>query len=401
MTNENRLGLLRLAASLFVAFALCACSTKPEAVTIYANVGTYPTLYSAAQVWSTTEPTLFMYGRSETLSQDPNDYPPAVKKLNSRWGWDDQVDGMLDFIDDHNSPHVTLYLQDAYYPIALTLQAKTEATVEARFIEDGTFTYDQYNTLRGDDAPEVWRTYNTDYQGWIADVARGDVTNLPTRLTPQSTVAPCYQGASNRVQHLAIIENIVNKSVTDEVKKCDLIQKRAVDLYEEMDETRKQAFYKLTQFDRERFLGYFNASPKPNIVVTGTNSASAATHIALVKVVFNRFAEDYDLFFKPHAGGFGGGAKGGEHGDTIGLEHDIILFPAEMPFEILMWTLNDEISIMGGFPSTLYLSQPDPKKVHFYFAASEANLSAAEKYMYDAGLMPNVVFIDPANPHWP
>jgi hypothetical protein len=380
-----------------------ACSKPPpEDVTIYANVGSYPTLYSAAEVWSTTEPTLFMFGRSETLSHDPNDYPPSVVSLNTHWepGFG-PGDEMLDFIDDHNSSNVTLYIQDTHYPYALQLRARTDATVETRLIEDGSYTYNQYNTLHGEDAPLVWDTYMGQYEGWLSDVSRGDESNLPQVATPQVTVAPCFARTSDRVQHLVIIEDIVNESVADEVAKCDLIQSSAAEVVSKMDDATKRSFFKLVKFDRDRFVGYFDASPKPNIVVTGTNPTPADVQIAAVRVVFDRFGEDYDLFFKPHPGGFGGHAKGGESGDTIGLEKEIVLFPGQMPFEVLLWTLNDRISMIGGFPSTLYLSEPTPEKIRFYFAASEKNLSAGERYMYDAGLMPNVVFIDPANPHWP
>lgn len=79
-----------------------------------------------------------------------------------------------------------------------------------------------------------------------------------------------------------------------------------------------------------------------------------------------QYGEGYDIFFKPHPA------------DTSSAGYEIefpglTLLPGQMPFEIFVWALIDRVDMIGGYPSTVFLTVP-VDKVRFIFAADAASL---------------------------
>gem|GEM_PF-2650278 len=67
----------------------------------------------------------------------------------------------------------------------------------------------------------------------------------------------------------------------------------------------------------------------------------------------------------------------GVSGDSAGYETEfpgLTLLPGQMPFEIFVWALIDRVDMIGGYPSTVFLTVP-LDKVRFIFAANAESMA--------------------------
>lgn len=96
----------------------------------------------------------------------------------------------------------------------------------------------------------------------------------------------------------------------------------------------------------------------------------------------DQYGSEYDVFFKPHPA------------DNSSSDYEkqfpgLTLLPGQMPFEIFVWSLLDEVNLIGGYPSTTFLSVP-LDKVGFLFATDAASLPRPL----------NLLFSDAPNVEW-
>ena len=152
-----------------------------------------------------------------------------------------------------------------------------------------------------------------------------------------------------------------------------------------LPEASKQQFYRMAKFDYARFAGLFDLSPKKNLIIIGTRHSSAASEqqqAAYVERIIQQYGSDYDIFFKPHP------ADSSSAGYPDRFE-GLTLLPGQMPFEIFVWALLDKIDMIGGYPSTTFISVP-LDKVGFLFAADADGLVRPL----------NILFRDAASVEW-
>ena len=143
-----------------------------------------------------------------------------------------------------------------------------------------------------------------------------------------------------------------------------------------LPEASKQQFYRMAKFD---------LSPKKNLIIIGTSHSSAASEqqqAAYVERIIQQYGSDYDIFFKPHP------ADSSSAGYPDRFE-GLTLLPGQMPFEIFVWSLIDRVDMIGGYPSTTFISVP-LDKVGFLFAADADGLVRPL----------NILFRDAANVEW-
>ena len=98
--------------------------------------------------------------------------------------------------------------------------------------------------------------------------------------------------------------------------------------------------------------------------------------------IVGQYGAAYDIFFKPHPA------------DTSSASYEtdfpgLTLLPGQMPFEIFVWSLMDHVDMIGGYPSTVFLTVP-VDKVRFIFAP------VAESLVRPL----NLLFRDAANVEW-
>ena len=109
---------------------------------------------------------------------------------------------------------------------------------------------------------------------------------------------------------------------------------------------------------------------KKNLVIIGTSHGSeesARQQRDYVARIVEQYGEGYDIFFKPHPA------------DTSSAGYEIefpglTLLPGQMPFEIFVWALIDRVDMIGGYPSTVFLTVP-LDKVRFIFAANAESMA--------------------------
>ena len=121
-----------------------------------------------------------------------------------------------------------------------------------------------------------------------------------------------------------------------------------------LPEEAKKEFYRMANFDYDRFKALFDASPKGNLIILGTSHTtdeSRRQQAAYVQRIMEQYGAEYDVFFKPHP-------ADGSSSDYEERFPGLTLLPGQMPFEIFVWSLLDEVNLIGGYPSTTFLSVP-------------------------------------------
>ncbi|TWP22791.1 hypothetical protein ETU10_09340 [Apibacter muscae] len=99
-------------------------------------------------------------------------------------------------------------------------------------------------------------------------------------------------------------------------------------------------------------------------MIIGTTNSSAQQQY--ISQVYNDYSNEYDIFYKPHPA------------DRDYLDYEktypgLILLPAQMPFEVFVWSLIDEIDVIGGNQSTVFMTVP-ANKIKFIFAKDSESL---------------------------
>ena len=135
-----------------------------------------------------------------------------------------------------------------------------------------------------------------------------------------------------------------------------------------LPEEAKKEFYRMANFDYDRFKALFDASPKGNLIILGTSHTtdeSRRQQAAYVQRIMEQYGAEYDVFFKPHP-------ADGSSSDYEERFPGLTLLPGQMPFEIFVWSLLDEVNLIGGYPSTTFLSAADaaslPRPLNLLFS---------------------------------
>ncbi len=113
-----------------------------------------------------------------------------------------------------------------------------------------------------------------------------------------------------------------------------------------------------------------DASPKPNIIITGTSGIDQR-YITKTKELYG---DDYDYFYKGHPG----------HRSYYPTDESITILPWGTPMEAVLWAFGDDIAVLGGYQSSLYMNAPKDMKKFFY--ASSLTTSPLD-LMYPLGLL--------------
>ena len=155
-----------------------------------------------------------------------------------------------------------------------------------------------------------------------------------------------------------------------------------------LPEEAKKEFYRMANFDYDRFKALFDASPKGNLIILGTSHPTderRRQQAAYVQRIMEQYGAEYDVFFKPHP-------ADGSSSDYEERFPGLTLLPGQMPFEIFVWSLLDEVNLIGGYPSTTFLSVP-LDKAGFLFAADAASLPRPLNLLFSDA--PNVEWMQP------
>lgn len=268
-------------------------------------------------------------------------------------------------------------------------QGIDSARVKVTMLSDGTATYNNFHNYFGDAA-----TAEQNWNDYAAEVEALDWNHggrYPEIRAPEEFASytwPYY--LSTRPDYRLMLQNssLMESScpfIADRLAAMKMESVQPYELLTALPEASKQQFYRMAKFDYARFAGLFDLSPKKNLIIIGTSHSSAASEqqqAAYVERIIQQYGSDYDIFFKPHP------ADSSSAGYPDRFE-GLTLLPSQMPFEIFVWALLDKIDMIGGYPSTTFISVP-LDKVGFLFAADADGLVRPL----------NILFRDAANVEW-
>lgn len=339
----------------------------------YATFGTLPTLYAGLHVLSHNKPSYFAYERTSTF--DPEFFPSNVtlSVTNGTAAQEVMRDYMKKKILEINErdPKAVFgfYVDDIRSRLAFdwfTAQGIDSSRVKVTLLSDGTGTYDIFYKNFGDvnSAENNWESVKREVNSlpWAIELpSEPTKRNLKALGEFNSFTWPFYMSTFSNYSYLlqdASLFETNSPFIREEMKKMNLISQSPQKMLNELNPIQQLTFYKMANFDRNKFVKLFNKSPKKNLIIIGTVLSNNQKH--LLNRVYKEYESEYDIFYKPHPG----------DSDYIDYETTypgLTLLPAQMPFEIFVWSLMDEIDVIGGNSSTVFITVPTDK-VKFIFA---------------------------------
>ena len=361
---------------------------------LYIHYASMPPLYSGLHMLTHNKPSV-LYDARGTLTAGTY-FPANVTRLSG-----DFVQESLDFmmeVNEENPDAVFGFVTgDAriYNAIGWPSYAGIDSSrVKITLFPDGSGTYGaSYNTPFGP-AISGGTNFKTHIQSLNEAFARQftmeDFVEDPyTRSYTLPHPAATFPQVHYYIQDLAYL--ITNDPYVEAQKNLsNYIVKSPDKLLADLPYQKQQQFYQLTNFDKGTFETLFDASPKKNLVIIGTNTNTNASfppevQRAFVQMVMDQYGENFDVFFKPHPSDTDYNKEGSPYDEVFGLT----LLPARMPFEIFCWALSDKMDAIGGTSSTVFLTVP-LEKVNFMFAPNSSSL----------GIPLNTVLADSPNVNW-
>lgn len=352
----------------------------------YAAFGTLPALYSGLHLLSHDKPSWFFYERPKTF--DPDLFPAyatpytaadrngAISDAEVRKIADELKRRILAINAADPTALFGLYVTDLTCRVGydwFVAQGIDSARVKVTMLSDGTATYNNFWNYFGDPATAErnWDAYAAQVEAldWNHG-GRYPVTRAPADFN--SYTWPYY--LSTRPDYRLVVQNrelfessgpFIDRRLAG--MKIESVQ--PYDLLNALPAASRQHFYRMTEFDYDRFEALLDASPKKNLVILGTSNFTpegVRQQAAYVARVVARYGGEYDLFFKPHPADY-------SSADYPERFEGLTLLPGQMPFEIFAWALLDRIDMIGGYPSTSFISLP-LSKVGFLFAPDAASL---------------------------
>ena len=268
-------------------------------------------------------------------------------------------------------------------------QGIDSARVKVSLLSDGTATYNNFYNYFGDPATaqQNWETYAAEVEALDWNHG-GRYPETRAEFELESWTWPYYlatrPGYRLVMQNGALLESSC-PFITDKLREMQIEDIQPYEMLSALPESARRQFYDMAGFDYDKFAALFDASPKGNLIIIGTshqNAASEQQQRDYVARIVGQYGAAYDIFFKPHPA------------DTSSASYEtdfpgLTLLPGQMPFEIFVWSLMDHVDMIGGYPSTVFLTVP-VDKVRFIFAPDAESLVRPL----------NLLFRDAANVEW-
>lgn len=359
----------------------------------YITAGTMPTLYAGLFMLSHNAPSYFFYERTNTF--DPAKFPSYVTMSPFLGGVEIQKkmrDYMKAKILEVNRENPTavfgLLVDDLRARLGYDWfvgQGIDSSRVKVTLVSDGTGTYNEfYNNFNNTATAETkWNEYVTtiDALNWNHS---GKYPS--TRVIPEFDSWSWAYYLSTRPNYRLLLQDdslleTESPYIKEQIAKMDMLNQSPYDMLNALPKAQQDEFYAMAKFDRASFEAMFEASPKPNLIIIGTNGKPKEQR-SYTDRIYKQYGETHDIFFKPHPAD-----KSSEDYEKVfaGLK----LLPGQMPFEIFVWSLLDQIDVIGGFQSTVFMTVP-VEKVRFFF---EPNASSLPRPL-------NLIFANAENIEW-
>ncbi|MGL5253595.1 MAG: hypothetical protein ACRC9L_01005 [Brevinema sp.] len=403
---------------LIILSALATCSVVPNPVAIsfgvsptieallpisdyaiYTDEATLPTLYSSLTFLSHDKPSYFYSARAGAINTTR--VPPHVKVLSSDAELKDKI-AELNATNPNST--FTFYMNDlrlAKLQMFFYSQGISADRVRAIMLSDGTATYAGFtDNYLSQDAFSKW---NQAKRRVLDTLSRPTALSDKDEFIPDGTFLTGPDVSSNIEFWMQWPELLSTSS--DELRRHletttgKYYKVQPSEYYDLLPSAKQEDFQKLVGLDKswakgegngtlnnQTILEALNDSPNPNIIIVGTNPFGNQTdkYIAQVK---NKYGDKFDYFFKAHP------ADSTNPADTT-----ITVFPNRLPMEAILFAYSDNIAVLGGYESSLFMSAPT-KIEKFFFpkrngtVTSPENLLSPLNGMYQKGILGKVEFI--------
>lgn len=368
----------------------------------YFTMGTMPTLYAGMLALENEQESYMFYSRPSTF--DGNKFPShvhvyeydldptaanasdEVKLAVCNW-----MKSKIKEINDKN-PKATfsIYMDDlrsrvAYYWFASLGIDLTR--VKVTILSDGTGSYNEFYKEFGKagEGERNWKKYATQINrlkwngGKVKDPHAGDA---PEEWDNDNHW--CYYLSTNPnycyLLHDASLLETNDPYVKEEMKKMNVWNRTPYQLLNDLSADKRAKFFDMASFDSRVFDEMFDASPKDNLIILGTNPGTDAAKIReqkdYTKKVCDKYGSDYDIFFKPHPSD-----RSSDEYETLYAEYGLKLLP-KAPFEVFLWKLGDKMHVLGGYQTTSLLTAPK-EKVKFLFHKGPGDLPKPLNLLFD------------------
>lgn len=350
----------------------------------YLTFATLPALYVGLDVFTHDKPSYVFYSRLQTY--DPTLFPAHVTVLSpagtgeasasQQAAMREQMMARIRTLNDADPTAVFgLYVDDIRCRAGyewFVAQGIDSARVRVSLLSDGTATYNNFYAYFGNDATAAhnWDTYaaavealDWNHDGRYPQTRATDDFYAPTWAFYLAT-RPGYRLI---LQDKTLLESS-GAFMDARLAEMHTLDRQPYEVLEALPAASRRQFFRMAQFDYDHFATLFDASPKPNLIIIGTNASGTNVveqQRSYVAQVVSEYGAQYDIFFKPHPA------------DTSAADYEqrfgLTLLPGQMPFEIFIWSLLDRIDVIGGYPSTVFLTVPTDR-VRFIFAPDAASL---------------------------
>lgn len=337
--------------------------------------GTMPTLYAGLYAVDKEVPTYVFYERTQTFNAEG--YPDHVEICP--YMGEAEEEQMRDWMKttikaiDEKNPDATfnLYVDDLRAGVIshefFADQGIDISRVKVYMLSDGTGTYNEfYNNFGTSGTGEAyWKKMVDEINSlsWGSD----DDEFIDTKALPDfeahwhwSYPLSTREGFTLVLHDKALLEpQTEDEYVKARIQEMHCDDKNVVDMFNALSPDKQKQFLAMVPYEKEVFEKLMEESPKPNLIINGTNG-QPENQRKYVEEVYNKYKEQYDVFFEPHPA------------DESYFDYEEA-FPGlknvpKMSFEFVLMFISDKIDAIGGFPSTIYLTVP-VNKVKFMFAA--------------------------------
>lgn len=344
--------------------------TQPDYY-FYATFGTMPALYAGLHLLSHDRPSYFFYERAETF--DPTLLPPHATYVPCPREYMKEIFKQKILEINASNPNATFgFLTDDIrarlgYDFFVRLGI-SPSRVEVTLLSDGTGTYNEFYKAFGDatKGKDAWNNYKQQIDGldWDATHPMPELEGANFESFNWAYYLSTYPGYKLLLQNAALLETN-NEAVKAELTQMKAITMPPLDMLNKLSPERQEMFYRMSKFDKAYYESLFTASSKPNLVIIGNDTHVASSPEAqqnYVRQIWEQYGNSHDIYFKPHP----------RDDDSQNYEQffpGLVMLPRQMPFEIMIWALNNLIDLIGGYPSTTFLTVPT-EKVKFIFEAT-------------------------------
>ena len=339
----------------------------------YITFGTLPTLYAGLHLLNHQVPSYVFYERNNTF--DPQYLPSYATVVNL--GGNEVQYIMRDYMKakileiNQNNPNAIfgLYVDDLRARIGydwFIAQGIDPSRIKVTLLSDGTGSYNEFYNQYGTEGvgESLWINTINEINTLNSSFARNNRTFAVPEFEswnwpwPISTL-PNYRYFLQYPEYLESNDSYVQSQIP--IMKTVNIP--PYEILNNLTATQKDTFLKMAGLDYNQLNTMLNQSPKKNLVIIATVNSSSLED--LIDQTMETYSSEYDIYFSRH--------PADNEWEMYPNRYPNLTVLPYMPFEVFFWYFKDQLEIIGGSPSSTFLTIP-VEKVKFMYASGPESM---------------------------